>query len=67
MEKYNSFQKAKTAADKIFETSLENIEIIEVRSFSNYTHPDFIVKKESEKHPAIKDDCVIDRIKYYRH
>ena len=67
MEKYRYFQDAKAAADKMFETSSENIEIIEVRTFSNYNCPDFIVRKESEKFPVIKDDCVIDRVKYYRH
>ena len=67
MEKYRYFQDAKAAADKMFETSSDNIEILEVRSFSNYNCPDFIVRKEFEKFPVIKDDCVIDRVKYYRH
>lgn len=67
MEKYRYFQDAKAAANKMFETSSDNIEILEVRSFSNYNCPDFIVREESEKFPVIKDDCVIDRVKYYRH
>ena len=67
MKKYNNFQEAKVAADKMFKTSSENIEIIEVRAFLDYNYPYFIVKKEAEKSPALTDDCVIDRVKYYRH
>ena len=59
MEKYRYFQDAKAAANKMFETSSDNIETLEVRSFSNYNCPDFIVRKESEKFPVIKEQPLV--------